>query len=73
MSRNFAAVPSVRIGTRRPAAAALVTDAESGNDGAGLNRDLFALKVMADRGLIPPDEYERRRAEMLSGTPDNAA
>ncbi len=49
----------------RPGAAMAMTDAESGEEGAGPERDLYALKVMRDRGLISQDDYDRRRAEIL--------
>ncbi len=52
----------------RPAAASSATDSESAEDGAGTDRDLFALKVMRDRGLIPAELYERRRAEILGAS-----
>lgn len=51
----------------RPGAAMAVTDAESGEEGAGPERDLYALKVMRDRGLISRDDYDRRCAEILGG------
>ncbi|MCB9960176.1 MAG: SHOCT domain-containing protein [Rhodospirillaceae bacterium] len=42
------------------------TDSESGGDGdEGVERDLFALKVMRDRGLISQTDYDTRRAELL--------
>ena len=44
------------------------TDTESGNDGAGVERDLYALKSLFDRGLIPKDIYDRRVAELMDAT-----
>ncbi|MCA8907354.1 MAG: SHOCT domain-containing protein [Rhodospirillaceae bacterium] len=42
------------------------TDSESGSDGdTDVARDLFALKVMRDRGLISQADYDTRRAELL--------
>ncbi len=50
---------------RRPAAASADTDAESGLDAAeDRRRSLAALEAMAARGLIPPEEYARRRREI---------
>ena len=42
-----------------------VTDTESGNDDAGVERDLYALKALYDRGLIPKEVFERRKAELM--------
>jgi hypothetical protein len=56
-----------RPATVRPGAAVARTDAESGEEGAGPERDLYALKVMLDRGLISQADYDRRRAELLDG------
>lgn len=47
----------------RPAASA-EADSESGNEGAGRDKDLYALDVMRKRGLISEEEYERRKAQM---------
>ena len=45
----------------RPAIAGADVDTESGTEGAvGTDKDIFALKVMRDRGLISQAEYERR-------------
>ncbi|HYC02011.1 MAG TPA: hypothetical protein VED40_01885 [Azospirillaceae bacterium] len=58
------------VGTR-PAAAGASADAESGTEGLGASddrsRSLYALKVMFERGLIPREEYEKRRAVLESG------
>ncbi|HYD32352.1 MAG TPA: hypothetical protein VEB64_16030 [Azospirillaceae bacterium] len=71
MTRKFTPVwgddsSVVRAGTR-PAAAGADTDAESAKANESRHQALFALKVMLDRGLIPPGEYERRRAAILAG------
>ncbi len=47
----------------RPAASA-EADSESGDEGAGRDRDLYALDVMRKRGLISEAEYERRKAQI---------
>ena len=47
----------------RPAASA-ETDSESGDEGAGRDKDLYALKVMRERGLISEEDYERRKAKI---------
>ena len=54
----------------RPAAAAMVTDGESGDQGQerrpGVDEAaLKALRVMLDRGLLSKEEYEARRNELL--------
>lgn len=42
------------------------TDTESGLVGdASQRRELYALKVMLDRGHMTPEEYARRRAAIL--------
>ncbi|HYE50878.1 MAG TPA: SHOCT domain-containing protein [Azospirillaceae bacterium] len=55
----------------RPAAAAATADSESGSEGlagdADRRRSLAALKAMLDRGLMTPEEYERRRRAVESG------
>lgn len=52
----------------RPAASA-EADSESGNEGAGSGeKDLYALDVMRERGLIGEDEYLRRRAKIASAS-----
>lgn len=43
------------------------TDSESGDDGGGAEQALFALDAMFRRGLMPEDEYQRRRNEILAG------
>ncbi len=53
----------------RPAASA-EADSESGDEGAGRDRDLYALDVMRQRGLISEEEYERRKAQIEDGGPD---
>lgn len=45
----------------RPAASA-ETDSESGDEGVGRAKNLYALNVMRDRGLIGEEEYQRRKA-----------
>lgn len=48
----------------RPAASA-EADSESGNEGAGSSdKDLYALDVMRERGLISEQDYRRRRAAL---------
>ena len=47
----------------RPAASA-EADSESGNEGAGRDKDLYALEVMRERGLISEEEYARRKAAL---------
>ena len=50
-----------------PAAAAAVTDAESGTEEADSSRrSLYALEVMLKRGLIDQAEYDRRRAAVAA-------
>ena len=48
----------------RPAAASGFADTESGNEGESISRELYALNSMFERGLIPKDEYEARKAEL---------
>ena len=48
----------------RPAAASGFADTESGNEGESVSRELYALNSMFERGLIPKDEYEARKAEL---------
>jgi hypothetical protein len=59
-------------GRGRPGAASASTDDESGNDGADAKHDaqrsLRALKVLRDRGIIDPAEYERRRGAIEGGS-----
>lgn len=51
----------------RPAASA-EADSESGDEGAaGRDKDLYALNVMRERGLISEEEYERRKAQINAG------
>lgn len=52
-------------------AASAETDSESGNEGAGRDKDLYALEVMRDRGLISEETYERRKAALLERGPDS--
>ncbi len=47
----------------RPAASA-EADSESGDEGAGRDKHLYALEVMRKRGLIGDEEYERRKAQL---------
>lgn len=52
----------------RPAASA-EADSESGNEGAGSgDKDLYALDVMRERGLISEEEFQRQRARIKTGT-----
>jgi hypothetical protein len=52
----------------RPAAAAEITDAESGmEEEDSPRRSLYALDVMLKRGLIDQAEYDRRRADLVEG------
>lgn len=57
---------------RRPGAAAMATDDESGTEGADAAADaarsLRALQVMRDRGLITPEEFEARRRALAGGS-----
>ncbi len=69
MPRRFKAIwgekrPPKSLG--RPAASA-ETDSESGDEGAGRDKDLYALKVMRERGLISEEDYERRKARIEAG------
>ena len=50
---------------RRPGVTSAATDSESGDDRAGVERDLYALDTLYRRGLIPKNEYEKRRAELV--------
>ncbi len=52
-------------GVRHAGITSGITDTESGNEDPGLDRDLYALKSLYERGLIPQDIYEARRAELL--------
>ena len=52
----------------RPAASA-ETDSESGNEGVDRAKDLHALEVMRDRGLISEEEYRRRKAKIEATDP----
>lgn len=46
-------------------AASADTDSESGDEGAGSGeKDLYALNVMRERGLINEDEYRQRKAKI---------
>ena len=47
----------------RPAASA-EADSESGDEGAGRDKDLYALDVMRERGLISEEDYRRRKAKI---------
>ncbi|NBC34495.1 MAG: hypothetical protein GVY13_17605 [Alphaproteobacteria bacterium] len=57
---------------RRAGITSGTTDTESGNEAPGVDRDLYALKSLYERGLIPKEVYETRRAELLgdSAGPD---
>lgn len=53
-----------------PAASSAIADTESGSEGApaeSVERSLFALKALYDRGLIPEDDYRRRKAALEAG------
>jgi len=48
----------------RPAASA-EADSESGDEGAnGRDKDLYALNVMRERGLISEEEFQRRKDQI---------
>jgi hypothetical protein len=59
--------PNDRVGPPRPAAAAVETDAESGDPGDNRRRALFALEAMLKRGLIGRADYEARRGAIEAG------
>ncbi len=66
MAKRFKAIwrekrPAKSLG--RPAASA-EADSESGVEGAGRDKDLYALDVMRKRGLISEEEYARRKAKI---------
>ncbi len=66
MPKRFKAIwgekrPAKTLG--RPAASA-EADSESGDEGAGRDKDLYALEVMRQRGLISEEEYQRRKASL---------
>ena len=49
----------------QPAVAGAVVDAESGTEGSGeIDKAIFALKVMRERGLISQADYARRMAAL---------
>ncbi|MEM6902730.1 MAG: hypothetical protein AAF556_05790 [Pseudomonadota bacterium] len=48
----------------RPAAASGFADTESGNEGDSVAKEIYALKAMHERGLIPDDEFQARLAEL---------
>ena len=50
----------------RPGAAPAATDGESGAGRETPERDLRALQVMLDRGLMSQAEFDRRRAEIMA-------
>ena len=59
---------------KRPAGGitSATTDTETGTDGdQAIERDLYALKVMRDRGLITAAEFEARQAELHTGRADD--
>lgn len=66
MKKPFAPVRGEGAGPRPSAVATPQTDAESGAEADSLRASLRALDAMAGRGLIPQEEYERRRAELIS-------
>ncbi len=43
-----------------------LTDAESGQAAQDARRDLHALQIMRQRGLISPDLYEERHAKLIA-------
>lgn len=53
-------------GDGQPGAAAAGTDAESGAASDDPASDLRALEAMARRGLVDPETYAQRRAELLA-------
>ena len=53
-------------GSTRPGAAPAATDEESGSADGTSERDLHALQVMLDRGLMSRAEFDRRRAEIMA-------
>ena len=54
----------------RTGAATAAADAESGTEPEDVRRDLHALKVLLDRGLIAPEDYDARRKELIGdGSP----
>jgi hypothetical protein len=55
----------------RPAAASGIADTESGNEGESVSRELYALKSMYERGLIPKDQFEARKAELEARKADD--
>ena len=52
----------------RPAASA-EADSESGDEGAARDKDLYALEVMRERGLISEEDYRRRKARLEEDGP----
>ncbi|MEO0394223.1 MAG: hypothetical protein AAF213_13450 [Pseudomonadota bacterium] len=57
----------------RPAAASGFADTESGNEGESVSRELYALNAMFERGLIPKDDYEARKAELEAAAADDGS
>ncbi|WP_448207713.1 hypothetical protein [Azospirillum sp. sgz302134] len=58
--------PAVAQGKPRPAVAGADTDAESAAQDDDVRQSLRALKVMLDRGLMPPEVYEEERRAILA-------
>ena len=56
---------------KRPGAAQTETDSESGNAGDSRRRSLFALDAMLKRGLISPEDYDRRKQAIEAGESDH--
>ena len=68
MSKGFKSIWGEKSPPRRGVSATTAgTDTESGDDGGGAEQALFALDAMFRRGLIPEDEYQRRRTEIQAG------
>lgn len=68
---GWSKAPQPGRGVRRAGVTSGATDTESGNEDPGIERDLYALKTMYERGLIPEEVYEARRAELLGAKPDD--
>ncbi len=65
---------SEKVKAGRPGAASGVADEESGSEGLSTNadaeRDLFALRVMHERGLIDEETYHQRYRAIAGKLPD---
>jgi len=68
-------VSSKNVNAGRPGAANSAADAESGSEGladaAAAEKDLFALNVMRDRGLMDEETYRRRYLAIMGKLPDS--